>query len=68
MTTTLCSACPIHWFCELTGQLRTEADDRLLRRNWELAQDNSRLREIMIENGINYGGSVYVGGKNEIHT
>lgn len=58
----LCSACPLFWFCEITGTPRTEADERLLRHNRTLTAENARLRELAIENGLSYGaGKNYTG-------
>lgn len=59
--TALCIACPLHWFCEMTGAMTTGEDRRLMRRNAELAEENARLRELAIENGLTCGaGETYV--------
>jgi len=42
---------------------RDDDNRKVTDRNYELAKENSRLRKIMIENGINYGGSIYVEGQ-----
>lgn len=56
-----CRLCPLYWFCEA---VRPETDiDKANRQNAELREENSALRERMIAQGIDAGGSVYVGHK-----
>ena len=61
MDATKCPPCPLFWFCEAT---RPETDvDKANRQNALLREENSALRERMINAGIYAGGSVYVGHK-----
>jgi hypothetical protein len=56
-----CPPRPLFWFCEAT---RPETDvDKANQQNALLREENSALRERMINAGIDAGGSVYVGHK-----
>lgn len=53
----LCTLCPIKYFCEDDEIIRVE------RLAYELAQQNSILRERLIENGLEAGASILATGE-----
>lgn len=61
MDATHCPLCPLYWLCLVT---RPEIDvDRVNRQNAALREENSALRERMINAGIDAGGSILVKGQ-----
>jgi hypothetical protein len=63
MDAKLCPICPLFWFC---GVLGPETDvDKANRQNAALRAENGVLRERMIDEGIDAGGSVYVKGQKQ---
>lgn len=56
-----CPLCPLFWLCEAT---RPEEDiDKANKQNAALRAENHALRERMIAQGIDAGGSVYMTGQ-----
>lgn len=48
----LCSVCPLYVFCEAFCPDADEGNRKLQREKYELSTENSRLRELAIENGL----------------
>jgi hypothetical protein len=55
--------CPFRVWCDFWFPAAGESERKARRENYELRTENARLRQIMIEEGINYGGSIYVEGQ-----
>lgn len=58
----LCALCPMGMLCEAFCPDADERNRKLQRRNYELAEENSKLRERMIEAGLETGASVLATG------
>ena len=51
----LCAMCPIGIVCDAFCPSVDKTNSAIERRSAEVSKENSRLREIMIENGLTYG-------------
>lgn len=59
----LCAAwCPMFYFCEAFCPDADERNRKLQKRNYELSQENSNMRERMIEAGLECGASILATG------
>jgi hypothetical protein len=58
---------PLFWFCLMVPCFgcpwRDDDHRKDAKEKAALREENSRLRQLAIENGINYGGSIYVTGQ-----